>query len=82
MKRYIALVGPNTKQFWLYDEVNETYIDPPTEVLEEIEKICRGDGEETYESLNAAQARLEELARQEPDWLHDGHEYPAEFLGI
>jgi len=74
------LLGPNTKQFWLYDSENDTYIDPPTEVLDEIEKIRWKDGEETADSIDAVEDRLIELANENPDWLHDGNEYDAETL--
>ena len=73
-------MGPNTKQFWLYDSENDTYIDPPTEVLDEIEKIRWKDGEETADSIDAVEDRLIELANENPDWLHDGNEYDAETL--
>lgn len=80
--RYTALLGPNTKQFWLYDEENDTYIDPPSEVLEALEEIRYQGGEETAENIDAAEARLEEIASGEPDWLHDGNEYDADETDI
>ena len=73
--RFSALLGPNTKQFWLYDNDNDVYIDPPASVLEELEKIRYKDGEETAESIQAAEDRLVELANEDPDWIHDGNEY-------
>ena len=75
--RYDAMLGFNTKQFWLYDNVNDSYIDPPTEVLEEIDAIrYPNGGAETAESFSAAQRRLEQIANEEnPEWLHDGYEY-------
>ena len=78
--RYEALLGPNTKQFWLYDNENNTFIDPPTEVLNEIEKIRWENGEETADSIDNAEVRLEEIAAENPDWLHDGNEYDADEL--
>ncbi len=83
--RYEAMCGPNTKQFWLYDNENDTYIDPPLEVLEEIDKIAYPEnGETTADTISAAENRLEEIANaeDEPDWLHDGYEYDAEELEI
>ena len=75
-RRYEALLGPNTKQFWLYDSVNETYIDPPTEILKKIDKIRYQNEEETADSISAAETELERIANEEqPDWLHDGNEY-------
>lgn len=76
--RYEALLGPNTKQFWLYDNDNDTYIDPPTKVLEKADEIRYKDGNETADSISEAEAYLERLAAQEPEWLHDGNEYDAE----
>ena len=82
IERYEALLGPNTKQFWLYDSENDTYIDPPLDVLNEIEKIRWKDGEETADRIDAAEDRLVELANENPDWLHDGNEYDAETTEI
>ena len=59
--RYDALLGPNTKQFWIYDNENDTYIDPPIDVLDEIEKIRWQNGEETADSIDAAEDRLVEM---------------------
>lgn len=73
--RYEAVFGPNSKQLWLYDNINDTYIDPPKAVLEELDAIRFAGGTETSESLEAAEAKLEEIARGNPDWLHDGYEY-------
>ena len=82
--RYEATLGPNTKQWWLYDNDNDTYVDPPTEVLNEIEEIQFADGKETVESIDAARDRLEEIANKEqPDWLNDEpYIYPAEDFEI
>jgi hypothetical protein len=76
MDRYEAMLGPNTKQFWLYDNENDTYIDPPLEVLDKIDDIRYQDGCETADSISAAETELERIANEEqPDWLHDGNEY-------
>ncbi len=79
MGRYMALLGPNTKQFWLYDEENDTYIDPPANILERADEIAFANGE-TADSIDAAESYLEELAEKELDWLHDGNEYDADEL--
>lgn len=74
--RYTAMLGPNTKQFWLFDNENDTYIDPPTEILKEMDEIRYANGKETADSISAAENRLEEIANNDnPDWLHDGYEY-------
>ncbi len=78
--RYEALLGPNTKQFWLYDNKNDTFIDPPTEVLREIDAIAYPHKNRffaTADTYSAAERRLEEIAATDPDWLHDGYEYPS-----
>lgn len=77
--RYMALLGMNTKQLWLYDEENDVYIDPPSSVLAELDKILYVEGVQTAESIDAAQKRLEEIANVErPAWLHDGNEYSGD----
>ncbi len=70
MGRYEALLGPDN-QFWLYDNDEEVYIDPPVNVLEEIEKIRWAGGEETADSISAAEDRLVEIAEEDPDWLYN-----------
>lgn len=72
--RYDAMLGFNTKQFWIYDNENDTFIDPPIDVLEKANEIAYGN-ETTSESIDEAQNYLIKLANTEPDWLHDGHEY-------
>lgn len=80
LPRYEALMGPNTKQFWLYDNENDTYIDPPANVLKEVNAIVYKNGKATSDSYDEAQTYLEGMANTfpEPDWLHDGNEYNAE----
>ena len=80
--RYTAMLGPNTKQFWLYDEEDDLYIDPPKNVLNELEEIRWQGGVETAESIEAAEDRLVELANENPDWLHDGNEYDPDEIEI
>lgn len=82
--RYEALMGPNTKQFWLYDNENDTYIDPPTDILKEVNAIAYKNGEATSDSYDEAQTYLEGMANTfpEPNWLHDGNEYNAEETDI
>ncbi len=59
--RYSALLGFNTKQVWLYDEVNDCYIEPPSEILEQ------------HPDEDEAQEYLEEIANSDnpPEWLSD-----------
>lgn len=37
--RYLAIIGFNTKQWWVYDEETNMYIDPPIEVLNELDEL-------------------------------------------
>ena len=57
----LACFGPNTKQWWVYDEERDCFVDPPWEILEALKKF---DQEEQ-------QSRLEKLAEAKPDWLYD-----------
>ena len=72
--RYDAVFGFNTKQWWIYDNENNSYIDPPTEVLNKLKEIEYKDDKRNPDE---AGRYLEEIANTEPepDWLHDGNEY-------
>lgn len=37
--RYLPVFGPNSKQWWVYDECEDVYIDPPAAVLDHIENL-------------------------------------------
>ena len=62
-QRYLPLYGCNTKQWWIYDEETDVYIDPPAEVLKKIKYSAKNIKEQ--ESL------LEEIINENPDWLQD-----------
>ena len=34
--RYLPVFGPNSKQWWVYDECEDVYIDPPAVVLDRV----------------------------------------------
>lgn len=61
--RYLATLGFNTKQWWVYDNKKDVFIDPPIEVLEQLENLSNDD----------AETKLEEIANSKPspDWLFD-----------
>lgn len=61
--RYLAILGFNTKQWWVYDEETNMYIDPPIEVLDELDELQQDEAEE----------RLTQIANADPtpDWLFD-----------
>ena len=61
--RFEAMIGFNTKQPWLYDNIRDVYIDPPAEVLDSLPD-WREDSEKTEEALL-------EICKSEPDWLFD-----------
>ena len=66
--RYLPLLGPNSKQLWIYDEVEGVYIDPPADVLDYIDEHAA--------DIEAAERLLSEMAADEaakPDggWLMD-----------
>jgi len=66
MGTYSVVLGPNTKQLWVYDEENDTFIDPPAAVLEALDKEYDWlDWEGKEEALQAI------LDEDEPDWLFD-----------
>lgn len=58
--RYEAVLGFNTKQWWVYDNKEDTYIDPPAKVLEGLS-----------EEPDIAEEQLNNLLVHEPDWLND-----------
>ena len=63
MARYEAVLGFNTKQWWAYDNKTDEYCDPPTKVLEEIEKHSSGISEQ--------EEYFTQILLEEPDWLAD-----------
>lgn len=66
---YSATYGPNTKQWWIYDEEHDTYIDPPLEVLNKIDE--NGDYS-TADGMDAMRDKLEDMCNKErPSWLFD-----------
>ena len=66
---YEAVLGFNTKQWWVYDNDNDVFIDPPAEVLDDIERMFP---DSIRENSDAAQEYLTDLCNNEkPDWLND-----------
>ncbi len=67
--RYESSYGPNTKQLWVYDNEQDAFIDPPKEVLDEIEKKFDLN---TQNGLFEAENYLDNICNnEEPDWLED-----------
>ena len=61
--RLEAMIGFNTKQLWIYDDVRDVFIDPPAEVLDSLPD-WREDSEKAEEALL-------EICKSEPEWLFD-----------
>ena len=66
--RYEVVLGFNTKQFWVYDSVDDTYIDPPKEELIEMSKLIGPDGD-TYNAENWLLNIIN--GDNPPEWLFD-----------
>lgn len=61
--RYLVILGFNTKQWWVYDNEVDIYIDPPIEVLNELDEMSAIEaGERLTQIVNADPT---------PDWLFD-----------
>lgn len=65
--RYEVLAGPNTKQLWVYDNEEDAYIDPPTDVLDTVMSALgpNKDWDKARDRL------LDIIADEDPDWLRD-----------
>ena len=66
--RYLPLLGPNSKQLWVYDEEEGIYIDPPAEVLNYIDE--RWEDVDQAEEL-MMQFIIEEINKPNNGWLGD-----------
>ena len=72
MSRYEATLGPNTKQWWIYDSEEDVYIDPPLEVLDEVAKINENVEKLTADDIEKERDYLEALCNdKQPDWLSE-----------
>lgn len=60
--RFEFVIGFNTKQPYIYDNVWDSYIDPPSEVLNKLSDWR--DGDDWYKELCAEVSK-------DPDWLYD-----------
>ena len=63
-----AVTGFNTKQLWVYDSENDTYIDPPKDVLDEIDAKTKDSDVVDYSDKENL---LDEVISTNPDWLQD-----------
>ena len=68
---YEVVLGPNTKQWWVYDNDADEYCDPPTEILERTTKCSK--------NTDIQQLYLKMIVSLEPEWLNDkDYRYDAE----
>ena len=69
--RYLILLGLNTRQWWVYDEFHDCYIDPPTDVLKEIQEE-RHDANGILKAVSdSEEEKLRQIVSEDPDWLKD-----------
>lgn len=62
---YCVVTGFNSKQLWVYNDLADVYIDPPENILDEINSRF-----ERYEWENKEKA-LMDIIRTSPSWLKD-----------
>lgn len=73
LDHYLILLGPNTRQWWIYDEEHDCYIDPPAAVLEEIQddrSFTRVNGV-LKDAFENEEEKLRQIVSENPDWLKD-----------
>jgi len=75
--RYEAVLGPNTHQFWIYDNETNEFIDPPADVLDQVDALDCEDAERTLLELVSEQDALPDKG-----WLNDGYRYDADSIEI
>ena len=64
---YIVIHGPNTKQWWVYNEEEDFYIDPPSEVLKQVEAFSS--------DINEQEEYFQNIVDENPSWLYDEDYY-------
>ena len=77
--RYLPVYGPNSKQWWVYDECKDVYIDPPAEVLREVRiagNLVFDEAVETHGDWVQAEEQqmykeIEKAMQSEDNWLLD-----------
>ena len=68
---YLILLGPNTRQWWIYDEVHDCYIDPPADVLQEIKEERHDANGVLKDAFESEEEKLRQIVSENPDWLKD-----------
>lgn len=64
--RYEPSLGPNTNQWWVYDHETNEWVDPPTEILQQL-----GSRADTVEEVDRQSDILQQIVNENPDWLYD-----------
>ena len=61
--RYEVLLGPNTRQWWVYDNDTDEYIDIPTKILNEVDLYS--------DDIDKQEKYLFGIVDKNPQWLYD-----------
>ena len=80
--RYLPVYGPNTHQWWVYDEEKDVYIDPPAVVLDKVKAAGNKAFEEALETngdwldaeMTAMYEEIDVAMASDDSWL-DEDEY-------
>lgn len=71
-----VVAGPNSKQLWVYESINDVWIDPPKAILDSLDVNW-------YEDLTPYEDKLQEIVDDNPDWLYEtDYWYDAEKYDI
>lgn len=66
---YMPLYGPNTNQWWVYNETKDVYIDPPKSILHLINLTKpKSDGTRDFAEEERFFTRI---LKNKPSWLGD-----------
>ena len=60
----LPVYGPNTKQWLIYDEDQDIYLDPPSEVLDKLKEDYPND-------MEAQENALYKIIEEFPSWLYE-----------
>lgn len=71
LENYLILLGPNTRQWWIYDEVHDCYIDPPAAVLQKIKEEKHDANGVLKAVFDSEEEKLRQIVSENPDWLKD-----------
>lgn len=73
---YLPIYGPNTRQWWVYNETKDVYIDPPAVILNLIKRIKpKLDG---TRDIDGEEKFFDRILKNFPSWLGDTAHHYAE----